>query len=60
MWKLKIYLWIANIALRAIQNDPLYLRIRKDANRNSIVTIRVSVWGVEDLSEYLRSKKNAV
>jgi hypothetical protein len=57
MWKLKIYLWVANIALKAIQSDPYYLGMREDANRNSVVTIRVSVWGVEDLSEYLRSIK---
>ncbi|MBE9038612.1 hypothetical protein [aff. Roholtiella sp. LEGE 12411] len=58
MWKLKIYLWIANRALKAIQNDPSYLQMREVANRNSTVTIRVSVWGVEDLSEYLKGKNN--
>jgi hypothetical protein len=60
MWKLKIYLWIANRALKAIQNDPLYLQMREVANRNNTVKIKVSVRELEDLSEYLKGKNNGV
>ncbi|MEA5504426.1 hypothetical protein VB735_15140 [Halotia wernerae UHCC 0503] len=54
MWKLKVYLWIAKMALRTLKNDFLYLQIKDYAESTSTLTIQDATWAIEDLQKVIK------
>jgi hypothetical protein len=54
MWRLKLYLWIAKMALKTLRNDSLYLQIKDYAEYTSTLTIQDATWAIEDLQKVLK------